>query len=92
MEFDKLINYCDHCMLYFCRFVCFLIAFSPLFSHRHRPRYEHHHRNRHRDVTNQTIRLPKIKHYGIEERRRYNQEKEKARWWSINFLLALNVK
>ena len=26
MEFDKLINYCDHSMLYFCRFVRFLIA------------------------------------------------------------------
>ena len=33
-----------------------------------------------------------IEHYGLEERRRYNQEKAKARWWSINFLLALNVK
>ena len=33
-----------------------------------------------------------IEHYGIEERRRYNQEKAKARWWSIDFLLALNVK
>ena len=26
MEFDKLINNCDHCVLYFCFFVCFLIA------------------------------------------------------------------
>ena len=33
-----------------------------------------------------------MEYYGIEERRRYNQEKAKARWWSINFLLALNVK
>ena len=33
-----------------------------------------------------------IEHYGLEEKRRYNQEKAKARWWSIDFLLALNVK
>ena len=32
-----------------------------------------------------------MEYYGIEERRRDNQEKAKARWWSINFLLGLNV-
>ena len=65
-----------------CTFLC-----VRLFSDR--PRYQHHRLNCHCDVTNQTIRV--MEHYGIEERRRYNQEKAKARWWSINFLLDLNV-
>ena len=88
-----MINYCDHCVLYFCRFVCFLIAICHCF-----PTVIVLVMNtiiRIATVTSQTKQedfQKVIEHYGLEERRRYNQEKAKARWWSIDFLLALNVK